>query len=497
MNKIMKLLLIVFLSGIFLNCSDEDRPTREGGNNNSAGSIKVKEGMNLVGMVLDGNTPIEGVVVSDGYTVTKTDEDGIYQMSANRDAKFVFLSVPADCEIPVGANNIPKIYKTIGVIKQGDVLRRDFSLKRTQKIENFTLLALADVQIGNSTDLNLLKVEVPKIKSYIDSKITTPVYGISLGDLVWDNMPYLQQYAEETGLIGVPTFQVIGNHDHNKAVLSDDAGSAVDFEANFGPTYYSYNIGDCHFVVLDDVLYTGDKNYTGNITQNQLDWLKKDLEHVSKDKLIILGVHIPTKRRNSSGAVSNNQDLYTILDGYKVRILSGHSHNNYTTTISPDIEENTMGSVMGAFWSGDLCNDGSPRGYTIYEIEGNEIKNRYYKGTSHDRDYQMYLYNIGEAVTVSRQDGLIFNLFNWHTNWTVKVYEDGVYTTTLTNNVKELDRRAYDFMDGPSKPAYRPSAEPERNNDHMFYYKPSASWSTVKVEATDPYGNTYIQSINR
>ena len=43
-------------------------------------------------------------------------------------------------------------------------------------------------------------------------------------------------------------------HQHGQTV---DADADASFEAAFGPTYYSYNIGDCHFIVLDDVLYTG------------------------------------------------------------------------------------------------------------------------------------------------------------------------------------------------------------------------------------------------
>jgi len=192
--------------------------------------------------------------------------------------------------------------------------------------------------------------------------------------------------------------------------------------------------------------------------------------------------------------------LYALLDGYNVRILSGHSHNNYTTTISETIEENTLGAVMGAYWNGEeLCNDGSPRGYAVYEIEGNRIRNWYYKGTAFPREYQMYLYGPGEAVSEKYRDGLILNIFNWHTTWTVEVQEDNAGWVTLPSDSNlryEMDRRAYDFMFGDTKPEHRPTAEPESNNDHMFYYKPaSESWGTVTVRASDPYGNVYTESI--
>ena len=109
----------------------------------------------------------------------------------------------------------------------------------------------------------------------------------------------------------------------------------------------------------------------------------------------------------------------------------------------------------------------------------------------------MYLYGPGEAVSEKYRDGLILNIFNWHTTWTVEVQEDNAGWVTLPSDSNlryEMDRRAYDFMFGDTKPEHRPTAEPESQNDHMFYYKPaSESWGTVTVRASDPYGNVYTE----
>ncbi|MFR8224462.1 MAG: hypothetical protein ACLU9X_07810 [Alistipes shahii] len=71
---------------------------------------------------------------------------------------FVFVSVPADCEIPV-ENGMPKIYKKIA-LGDNDVVQRSFTLERTGKKERFTLLALADVQIGRDDEVVMLEKEV-------------------------------------------------------------------------------------------------------------------------------------------------------------------------------------------------------------------------------------------------------------------------------------------------------------------------------------------------
>lgn len=496
LKDISKLFLLIasFLMFSITACSDDSTekpvvPPKE------KVEIDVKPDMNLIGSVYAGDTPLVNVVVSDGYTTTLTDEKGIYQMKAHRNTKFVFVSIPEDCKIPMDAKGSPKIYEPIESVFYNKVLRKDFELEKAPVQKNFTLLALADVQIGDKLDLDSLTLDMPKIVKYVET-LPEPVYGISLGDLVWDNLPYFSEYTKHVNTLNIPVFSVIGNHDHDMTVIDDDEASAKSFEDHFGPTYYSYNIGDVHFVVLDDVYYSGgaNKTYSGKITQEQIDWLKEDLKHVSKDKLIILGTHIATKRRNNTLQVSNNKDLYAVLDGYKVRILSGHSHNNYTTTISENIEENTLGAVMGGGWNGDLCNDGAPKGFAVYSIKGNEITNWYYKGTNHDKDYQMNLYNIGEAVTDKYKDGFILNVFSWHTTWTVNVKLDGEVVKTFAGggNMKEIDRMAYDHMEGKYKPDRRPSTEPEQNNDHMFYYKPTnPDWKIAEIEAVTPYGVIY------
>ena len=73
--------------------------------------------------------------------------------------------------------------------------------------------------------------------------------------------------------------------DYNKG---GDETSDDTFQQNYGPTYYSFNRGKAHYVVMDNVRYLGkDKDYDGFIQQHQLDWLQKDLAFVPKDHLLI------------------------------------------------------------------------------------------------------------------------------------------------------------------------------------------------------------------
>ena len=164
-KHLFKYLLIVLLAGGFTACSEDEGAQILGGLYEKV-DIAPEPGMNLVGRVTDGKNPIEGAVVSDGFTVTTTDAQGVYQMRVKKSTPFVFVSVPADCEIPV-ENGMPKIYKKIA-LGDNDVVQRSFTLERTGKKERFTLLALADVQIGRVDAVVMLeKVVLPLLVPYV------------------------------------------------------------------------------------------------------------------------------------------------------------------------------------------------------------------------------------------------------------------------------------------------------------------------------------------
>ena len=108
----------------------------------------IDEGNNLIGLVADTATGkgIPGVVVSDGYSVVKTDANGVYQFEGSRYAANVFISVPAEYQIPMDNLNQPAFYKK-GVVKN-KVNRNDFNLtKLLEPEDNFTLVAIGDPQV--------------------------------------------------------------------------------------------------------------------------------------------------------------------------------------------------------------------------------------------------------------------------------------------------------------------------------------------------------------
>ena len=79
---------------------------------------------------------------------------------------------------------------------------------------------------------------------------------------MFDDLDLFKESNANLALIGIPWYNVVGNHDINFD-SKDDAGSDETFHRFFGPNYYSFDHGPVHFIVLDDVDWSGEKNLWG------------------------------------------------------------------------------------------------------------------------------------------------------------------------------------------------------------------------------------------
>ena len=104
------------------------------------------------------------------------------------------------------------------------------------------------------------------------------MFFMNTGDLCREDgmaRTYLLMNSETAGC---PVRFAIGNHD----MIKQGHGENV-FEAYYGPTWYSFDCGKIHFVVLSIGLGDASSAYT---KQERTEWLKKDLELADKDKRV-------------------------------------------------------------------------------------------------------------------------------------------------------------------------------------------------------------------
>jgi len=429
----------------------------------------------LTGTVSVDGKGVENAVVSDGFSVVTTDSKGKYTLTTNDKAQFVFLSTPAGYDFKVDGN-VAKQYENLGARNE-----YNFKLKKLRtNDDNHRFIIWADPQVKNKKDVaQMMETSVPDVQRLIrEMGPNALVHGICVGDLVWDNLPLYEDYVAAVGKMGIPFFQALGNHDMDYRQGGDETSDKT-FKEYFGPTYYSFNRGKAHYIVLDDVRYLGrEREYDGYITEAQLAWMEKDLALVPKDNLVIINLHIPVHN-----SVKNKADFYKVLEKFtNVHVMSGHTHYN-KNVIQNGVFEHNHGTVCGAWWTGPICEDGTPRGYGVYEVKGTKLK-WYYKSTDLDRKHQISI----DIETLSNQKRIIANVWNYDPEWKVECFLDG--KQVVMEKQVGFDPEAVRLYLGDKLPASRAFAEPKKT-DHLFMVHCEPSVKNVKVVVTDRFGEIY------
>lgn len=454
----------------------------------------------LKGRISSAGKGLAGVAVTDGINVTKTSANGNYQLVSNKTTRFVYLSVPAGYEFP-HEKSITKFFRPIDHSKGSFVA--DFELKKLAvNDDKHAFVVWADTQIQNKRDAEILLSEsAPDLKALVDTYGSRmPLHGIGCGDLVWDKFELFDDYERAIGMSGIPFFNVIGNHDMDLEARTDE-GSSETFKDHFGPTYYSFNRGKIHYVVLDDVFFMGvEKRYMGYITENQMQWLEQDLKLVPEGSTVVVSLHIPTstgqRRRDKEtepelgGTVVNRQHLYNLLKPYTVHFMSGHTHFN-EVWVEGNMTEHNHGTVCGAWWTGPICGDGTPSGYGVYEVDGSKLS-WYYKATGKPKSHQLRIYPAGKHQDFP--EDVCVNVWNYDQNWTLEWFADDK-SMGKPEQRTAYDPWAFELFQGKEKPKPRGWVEPNLT-DHVFFVKPPSGVKQIRVVATDPFGNSYSDSLS-
>lgn len=409
MKFLRKLAVVALLLGVAMGTA-EARKTRVNG-------TVILPGNNLYGVITDSDSGkgIEGVPVTDGYKFTVTDRHGVYQMTASPKCRNVYYSLPSGYKVSLdGKSGLPLFYSTSTIDVNG-TNRNDFTLEKLAGEEkNFAYVAVGDPQCKTESDVNRFRTEtIPDMKEYLAGwqRKVGNVYVMNMGDIVfdtpemWDEMKDVMSGFTVDGTT-VPVFNIVGNHDHD-GHQSDDYSALKNYVDRLGPVDYSFDRGDVHFVVMDNVVVTKTngkswREYHGGITDEQFEWLKQDLALVKdkENKMIVFCTHIPV-REASARFIEHHDDLLQLLtDFHEAHIMVGHTHypqnwihENFVTKGGTPVYEHVHGAACGAWWCCNMNTNGAPNGYSVYEIEGNTMKDWIAKGTGFPEDFQMRVFN--------------------------------------------------------------------------------------------------------
>lgn len=438
---------------------------------------------------------IPSVVVSDGLNTVQTDSRGRFAIDADQDSRFLFISTPSGY-ISSTMKDETLFYKEINE----NVKKYEFVVEKNPKYDtNHNVIVIADPQISERNELPELKKHAEDITQFYKEMDGDYTFGLCLGDIVgWDHSIY-PEYERIMGASGFEYRYVIGNHDMTNWGRSHET-SMKNYEDFFGPAWYSFNVGKVHYIVLNDNFYVGrDYFYIGYIDERQLRWLEEDLSYVPEGTRVVVSMHIPTTLDKSDrdafkyGVIGDNlcnkPSFYKMLEPYETLILSGHMHTADYEQIGDNITEINIAGLCGAWWCGEVCIDGSPAGYKVFDMDGDQMK-WIYKGCGHPLEYQMKVY----ADIPEYPGQIVANIWDYDPAWKVEYFEDGVKVCDM-ERFKAHDPLAKDLYKDPS--SLKRTWVHSSPTDNMFKAKIAENAKVLEVRATDRFGRVYTKTINR
>ena len=544
----------------------------------SAAKQRLPKGTTVWGQVVKDGTPMSGVVISDGAELTTTDKKGFYYLKSNKKEGSVFVSIPSCTEVET-TGGMPQFWQRLSE-PAASPERHDFALKGVDNTD-YTLIAISDLHLAGVFDdfIQFRQVFMPRfMEEYNKARERGPVYCLNGGDSTYDRYWYEYGYPIEEfpktladSNFPVPMFHVMGNHDNDGGLPREkvsDFNAAERYRRTMGPTHYSFNLGRSHYVVLDNVVYlnsegridtyegiSGKRNHEHYFTQDQLDWLAKDLATVKdKDAPLFVCFHVPVirykggftgkpieSRLSKSGADSGDllREFSAMFKGFReVHFISGHTHQNMPcrgsddTSRFPDIAnifEHNISGACGCWWQShahsglSLGPDGAPAGFEVFPVSGDSVQ-WYFVSNDDGADKQFRVFDMNSVRDYYRKDYalqamlrhypgrtdyskiednlLLIGVWAWQSDWTLSVTENGV-ELPVEQRRSENPQFTLDYhlpkasWDDNGKARWPSKYDNSAAHANYFWAKASSPESTVTVKVTDGFGREYTEVVER
>lgn len=475
---------------------------------------------------------LSGISVSNGVDVVKTDAEGKYALDISDDT-ILFVIKPRNWMPPLSKLNLPQFFyihkpngspatQYPGVAPTGELPASvDFPLLKQEEPDQFKVILFGDTQPRNKQEVDFMAHDV--LPQILADNAHGAAFGITLGDVVFDDLNVYGPHNEAVALLGKPWYNVLGNHDLNYDAPNDRLADET-FENTFGPAYYSFDYGPVHFVTLDDVKWIGATatekgRYIGGFGKAQLEFLKNDLVSVPLEQPVVLFMHIPVME------AEDKLEFFRLIESRPISVsFSAHTHFLKHHFLGKEDGWNgaephhhmVNATVCGSWWRGATdelgiphatMSDGGANGYCILTIDKDSY-NLEYRAARRSPSHQMSIYLPDEIrASQAAETTMVVNVFNGSKRSTVeyRVMPDGPWVAMerfdgidpFFADMKKLEASMMPAEKGKIPAGMRPLPEPS-TTDHLWRSPLPAELpvgtSLIEVKTTDMHGQVYTDT---
>jgi len=252
-----------------------------------------------------GNKPLAGVMVTDGLNVVKTDKKGRFSLPGFEKTRFISITTPAGFETQ-------QFYLSTKENRES----YDFTLTESQRTKNkeHSFVHITDTEVTGG-----MGRWVTDLQQYINNE--KPAFLVHTGDICYEPGLTIHNQVVNAQTMNCPVYYCIGNHDLVKGNYGEEL-----YESLYGPTWYSFDIGNVHYVVTP--IDHGD-NPTDYTLKDVYNWLKNDLALMKKDQALVIFNHdLFTPDDHFIFKADDQHELDLRPFNMKAQIY-GHMHYNY------------------------------------------------------------------------------------------------------------------------------------------------------------------------
>lgn len=512
---------------------------------------RLSDSITIFGKVLCEGKPLANVPVSDGVHIVKTDSLGNYAIASHKFQNTVFVITPSGYEPECKKRILPQFWSLLRK-KRNVAERHDFHLVRRNQ-NNHRIIVMSNLGLQNSNEdlLQFKRRTIPAARKIVaETSDSTAIYTLLLGDISHCPRWYSNEFdiSDAVSMIAslrYPTmlYTVMGDQDNDGAVPGTgltDYKAERQYVYSCGPKYYSMNIGEVHYIVLDNTVFrnepgkgrypteiVGRRNYDRFVTSDQLAWLRKDLALLEdKTKPVVVCMHHSVLSANSRGRISKRLSKPEYVDSLtncfaefkNVHFVTSGTTNRMVSHPKPlpNIVEHSVASTSGNKWvigyNGftSINSGGAPAGFEIFDVEGDRLSWHHrteYNSTKPFRVYDMaevgkyYIDNLDVQnllreypktfINYGLKDFEKYIYINW---WG---YEKGAKLEVFEDNKPRHARQIHQadplfVLTSPTISLKHSRNKPRlyrHNCQHMFRIARTSPTSTIRVRATSPFGD--------